>query len=367
MRNDAELLSAYVTQHSEEAFAALVERYLPMVYSAALRQTRDTGLAQDVAQSVFIILARKAAHLGPKTALAGWLFQTTRFAACNALKLERRRQHYQQEAAMEPISSEPDAWPQIAPFLDEAVAQLGETDRNAVVLRYYEQRPLEEVGQALGMNADAAQKRVSRALEKLRKFFVRRGVALSATLIAGAVSANSVQAAPIGLSTTISAAVALKGVAAGGSTLALVKGTLKLMAWAKAKIAIAATVGVLLAAGTTIVAVQTADSKPRTRTTHSWRIQNPSDLTFLCEPPEVAILPTLFTNKPDSTWALVDGGAVGMMGIAIPFERIVASAYSMEPDRIVWTEPAPPGKFDFFSRLVPAQPNPKSWAYMLRR
>ena len=147
------------------------------------------------------------------------------------------------------------AWEKIAPSLDEAVAQLAEADRNAVVLRYYEQRPLEDVGRVMGTNADTAQKRVSRALEKLRKFFIKRGVVLSVTAIAAAVSANSVQAAPAGLTKTISVVTAAKGAAAGGVTLALVKGTMKTMTWIKVKFAVGVSAGILLAGGAATVAI----------------------------------------------------------------------------------------------------------------
>ena len=256
--DDAGLLSAYATQRSEEAFATLVERHVSLVYSSALRQAHDPHLAEEITQAVFIILARKAGSLGKVTVLAGWLCRTAHFTACNALKAEHRRQHREQEAYMESLlhESEPDMWPQIAPLLDEAVAQLGEADRNAVVLRYYQQMPLEKLGRVLGLNADAAQKRVNRALEKLRKFFSKRGVALSGAVIAGAVSANSVHAAPAGLAITVTAAAA-KGSAAAASTLTLVKGALKLMAWTKMKTAAVTGAVVLLTAGTGIVAVKT--------------------------------------------------------------------------------------------------------------
>src|SRR3954469_4518971 len=153
--SDAELLDAYVANRSETAFATLVERYLSLVYSSALRQVRDAHLAEEVAQTVFIILAQKAGSLGKNIVLAGWLCRTARFAACNALKSERRRHKHEQEVKMETIAPETnsDPWPQIAPLLDEAVAQLGEADRNAIVLRYYQQEPLETVGQSLGVNA----------------------------------------------------------------------------------------------------------------------------------------------------------------------------------------------------------------------
>jgi RNA polymerase sigma factor (sigma-70 family) len=264
--DDAELLAAYASQRSEEAFAALVERHVRLVYSSALRQMRNPHLAEEITQAVFIILARKAGSLGKEIVLAGWLCRTAHFTACNALKTEHRRQHHEQEAGMESLLQEPEpdlprrseteagAWPHIAPLLDEAVAQLGETDRNAVVLRYYQQKPLEEVGRLLGLNAGAAQKRVSRALDKLRKFFTKRGVTLSATLIAGAVSANSVHAAPAGLAATV-AATATKGALISATITTLVKGTMKTMTWLKLKFAAGVGVAALLAGGVATVAI----------------------------------------------------------------------------------------------------------------
>jgi len=83
----------------------------------------------------------------------------------------------------------------IAPFLDEAMAQLNETDRHALLLRFFEQRDLRQVGVALGSNEEAAKKRVTRAVEKLRALFVRRGVTLSAAGLAASLTTNAVQAA----------------------------------------------------------------------------------------------------------------------------------------------------------------------------
>jgi hypothetical protein len=150
----------------------------------------------------------------------------------------------------EPQSDE--TWNQIAPLLEAAMDSLGERDRNAVVLRYLNGKSLSEVSVALGASEDAVKMRVTRAVEKLRKFFVKRGVTLSAVAIGGAMTANSVQAAPVGLAVTV-AATAVKGAAAGGSILTLVKGALQLMAWTKAKTAIGVTAAVLATGTTTVV------------------------------------------------------------------------------------------------------------------
>ncbi len=257
MADDMELVREFATRRSDAAFETLVSRHINLVYSVALRQVRDPHLAQEVAQAVFIILVRKAKSLGPKTILSGWLFRTAQYASADALKIQRRRQHREQEAFMQSIlncggdaPSQPtneEAWAQISPLLDAAMLRLGEKDRNAIVLRYFENKNLREVGAALGASEDSARVRINRALEKLRKYFTKRGVMLSATVIATAVSANSVQAAPVGLAATISAA-AVKSSAVAASTLTLVKGALKLMAWTKMKTAIIAGVVVLLAA-----------------------------------------------------------------------------------------------------------------------
>ena len=144
-------------------------------------------------------------------------------------------------------------WNQIAPLLDGAMEKLGRKDHDALVLRFFENKTFAEVGTTLGASEDAAKMRVNRALEKLRKFFTKRGVALSSAAITGAISANSVQAAPVALAKTVTIIAVAKGVAAGGSTLILVKGALKAIAWAKAKTVCFVGSAVLLAAGTTLV------------------------------------------------------------------------------------------------------------------
>ncbi|HZL79927.1 MAG TPA: sigma-70 family RNA polymerase sigma factor, partial [Candidatus Limnocylindrales bacterium] len=251
--DDMELVRQYAARQSESAFATLVSRHASLVYSAALRQARDPQLAEEITQAVFIILARKAGSLNEKTILPGWLYRAACYTANSARKQEHRRQQREQEAYMQSTLQEARidaAWKQMSPLLEEAMLRLGQTDRDALVLRFFEGRSLNEVGAALGASEDAAKMRVNRALEKLRKFFTKRGVSATTAIIAGAISANSIQAAPAALAKSVMAVALAKGAAASGSTLTLVKGALKIMAWTKAKTAIAVGVGVLFVAGT---------------------------------------------------------------------------------------------------------------------
>src|SRR5579862_3733272 len=134
------------------------------------------------------------------TVLSGWLYHTARLTAANYVRSEVRRAQREQEAMHSFLNeSEPDAWGRVAPFLDEAMSGLNENDRNAVVLRFFESKSFQEVGASLGTSEDAAKMRVSRAVEKLRKLLVQRGVALSAAVLCGSLAANSVYAAPVGL------------------------------------------------------------------------------------------------------------------------------------------------------------------------
>ena len=261
--DDMALLREYATSNSETAFEALVSRRVGFVYSMALRQVRDPHQAEEVTQAVFIILAQKAGRISDKTILAGWLFRTTRFIALAQMRADAKRRQREQEANMqsEIQPTAPDLfWEQMSPLLDEALATLGETDRQAVLLRFFENKSLAEVGSHLGTGEDTARKRVSRALEKLHRYFARRGVSSTTAIIAGAISANSVQAAPVALAKAVSAVALAKGAAASGSTLTLIKGALKLLAWHNAKAAIITGTAIVLAAGATPLLVKAVKS-----------------------------------------------------------------------------------------------------------
>jgi len=219
MTSDLDLLRRFARENSQDAFAEIVRRHLNLVYSAALRQVRSPQLAEEIAQSVFADLARGAGKISgtgvpPVSSLTPWLYAVTRRTAIDAIRKESRRQLREQIAVeMNNMNATANDWTQIAPLLDDAMAALDETDRSAILLRYFENKNLREVGEALGASEDAAQKRVSRAVERLREFFSKRNVTIGTSGLAVLISANAVQSAPIGLAATISAAAVLTGTA----------------------------------------------------------------------------------------------------------------------------------------------------------
>jgi len=291
---DMELLREYDRQGSEAAFATLVQRQASLVYSAALRHVGIAAHAEEITQAVFVILARKAASLRPDTILESWLYETTRLTALSFRRGERRRQFREQEVYMRSTlqeSADASTWNQLAPLLDEAMARLGKKDRDAVLLRFFNNKNLREVAAALRVNETAAQKRVHRAVEKLRRFFTRRGIILPAVVLTAAISANSVQAAPVALAKAVTAVAIAKGATASTSTLTLVKGALKIMAWTKAKSAIVVGACVLLAAGTTTTVLTRTKSFALDR-----YLQDPGLNDFSNAPAMVAIQSTHFAS-----------------------------------------------------------------------
>jgi RNA polymerase sigma factor (sigma-70 family) len=242
--DDNALLREYVEHDSEEAFAMLVTRHVNKVYSVALRHTRNPHSAEEITQAVFVIFAQKANKLRQHAVLSGWLYETSRLTAVTFIRSEIRRGRREQEAHMQTLlnENEADVWPQIAPLLDAAMAGLNETDRHAVVLRFFDGKSMKEVGAALGASEDAAKMRLNRAVEKLRGFFTKRGIVFPAAVLTAAISANSVQAAPAMLAKTTTAVALAKGATASISTLTLIKGALKIMAWTKAQTAIVSAV-----------------------------------------------------------------------------------------------------------------------------
>ena len=219
-QTDAQLLRDYAEHRNEAAFCELVRRHADVVYASALRQVGSPDLAQDIAQSVFSDLARKAQPLAGtltgESSLLGWLFRSTRFLALNQLRDDRRRQARERQAMQhfDPAAETAREWERVQPVLDEAMADLRDEDRDALLLRFFKNRDFRAVGAALGVSDDAAQKRVSRALERLRTQLTSRGVATTAVALATVLSSNAVPLAPASLAATLSSA------ALAGTTLA---------------------------------------------------------------------------------------------------------------------------------------------------
>jgi len=274
---DHELLTDFARSQSEDAFAELVTRYVNLVYSVALRSVGNAHQAEEITQAVFIILTRKAAALPSSVVLSGWLYQTTRFTAANFIKAETRRQRREQEAYMQSTLNNPgsETWQQIAPLLEEAMGRLGEIDRNAVVLRFFENKTAAEAAAILKLTEAATHKRTNRALDKLRKIFSKHGVTSTTAIIAGAISAHSIHMAPAAVSHSVMAVATAKGAAASASTLTLIQGALKLMASTKLKIGIASAIIVALVATT---ATMTAVHFSKSDRSVEFSIVNHSDL-----------------------------------------------------------------------------------------
>jgi RNA polymerase sigma factor (sigma-70 family) len=249
-------LRQFVEAGSQEAFRELVGRHTDLVYACAMQRLRDAHAAQDVTQAVFLTLALKAKDLRSHTSLAGWLFTTTRYVATRYQRGEQRRKEREMRAFEETQIADSGtateaAWEHMQPHLAGALDSLSGTDREAVLLRFYRKASHQEVATALGTSEDGARKRVDRALNKLRRFITNKGVALSATALAGALTANAAPAAPAGLAATASttALAGVGGTLTATSTLVLAKGAMNMLFWNSVKTAAVGVAAIVTVAG----------------------------------------------------------------------------------------------------------------------
>src|SRR5580765_6373906 len=246
-QTDAQLLQAYAESRSEAAFDELVRRHVDFVYSAARRMVCDPHLAEDVTQGVFVALAKNAGQLINRPVLSGWLHRTAQNIAAQTVRtIERRRAREQEAAAMnELLSAEPEpSWEHIAPHLDAVLSELSDSDRDALFLRYFERKSARDMAATLGISDEAAQKRVNRAVERLRELFSQRGVTIGASALVIVISANAVQSAPATLAITIAAAGTFAGTAIPTTTTATATKAIAMTAIQKTTITAALAVAV---------------------------------------------------------------------------------------------------------------------------
>ena len=226
MQDRRHLLAEYAARKSESAFRELVEAYLGLVHGTAARLTGgDSHLAEDVCQMVFLHLARRAESLSPDVMLGGWLHRHTCFVARTMMRGERRRLQ-RERLAME--LNEPEQTSRAAALLDGLIEKLGAKDRDAILLRFFEQKDFQAVGAAIGVSEDAARMRVGRALEKLRRLLEQKGSVLTTGALAGLLSSATAQAAPMGLAAAIAASAAGAAATGGAATSVLAFMTTKL-------------------------------------------------------------------------------------------------------------------------------------------
>jgi RNA polymerase sigma factor (sigma-70 family) len=299
MDPDRQLLAEFAEHKSEEAFALLVERHTAMVYHVARRTVNDPHLAEDVTQAVFLLLARKAAGLRQAVVVAGWLFNVARLTATDANKMQRRRLRREREAAMSTMAkadsaTDPIDWDRVSPMLNDAIARLSRADRDAVVLRFLQDKSHSQVGAALGISEDAAKMRLMRALRKLRASLESAGMQTTELGLAMLLSAKPLSEAPAGLAERM-ATGALRGT--GQTANALARAISRKMIPIKTILGIPLLV-LLIAAGTVVVGGQRQLALPTMAASQSSPSTRPALLT-----PKAAVLAYLRAVQSDDVSA----------------------------------------------------------------
>ena len=258
--NGTDLLTTFRQTGSEEAFRELLVRFTNLVYSVAKRRLDNAALAEDVTQTVFIRLARVLPRLSHDAELVGWLHRTTLHVAIDVWRSETRRRAREEHAAtMQPTHAEPETMREdIAPRLDEALNELNTADRQTLLLRFYANKSMREVGSSLGISEDAAKMRVSRAVDRLRSRLAARGVTCTAVALTGFLAERAVEAAPGHLVTSLTATQYAAATMTGGVFI----GAFTRLASLISKVKLATAVATALVVGIAVVAIH--GSKPAT-------------------------------------------------------------------------------------------------------
>lgn len=232
--DDHQLLNAYA-EGDEQAFETLVEKYFRMVYTVAARQTGDWHLAEEIAQSVFLILSRKARGFSSKTPVPAWLLRTTRFVSLDAIKMRRRREQKEQKFAVElqePLEMKPEP-SSMETLLDEALQSLSPDEQAGIMARFFEGKDFPEIAETFAITEHAARKRISRCLAKLQGFMQKRRAKVTLETVSGLLIALPMQeAGSPGLQSAIAATHAVwKGKVAVGNAVTLANHATQLLRW----------------------------------------------------------------------------------------------------------------------------------------
>jgi RNA polymerase sigma factor (sigma-70 family) len=302
-RDDAGLLREYARTGSRDALGELARRHAGMVYAAARRQVGDLHLAEDVTQAVFILLSENASSIGDPARLVGWLYRTTRFAAANAMKIERRRKNYESKAGLEMARcademDEKRQWQQLSPILDEAMAQLGQTDRQTILLRYFSGFTVRETARAMAVSEDAAKKRISRGLDKLRRILGSSGLVISAIALTAALESRAAEPAPPTLEHVVRAVVRGNTGAASKTAATIARNSVHFWTWPVVGAASAASTLLIVLALWQIMGLQSA---PAARAQNAVASTAPSPVTS----------PSIVQNDSGPPLLSVSGAIVG--------------------------------------------------------